>query len=371
MRSEVLALFYKNLIYNPKRPGAPRLTKINLLAMNPRLTFGISCSFITLGVCTTAAVFLPYGARADQVIADDLIVIGSSCFGLDCADGEDFGFDTLRLKENNLRIKFDDTSSSSSFPNNDWEIVINDSANGGENFFSIVDSTAGTTLFKLCAEADTSCEGINPLGTDSANTSAIQSNTSAIQSNTSSINVLRNDVDGNRRKIEKNTKEIKTNRANINNLGDGIAASTALTTALSALPVTPDDAPFSCGVGTGGYSSRYAMGIGCATRLNDRLSINIGGSHVFGGSSNYGGGSLDTFAARAGVVFKLGTIHKSATSNEEQLQSQLDEVRKENASMKVKYDDMAEQNQELIARLERLEAIALGSQPETTTASLK
>ena len=170
--------------------------------------------------------------------------------------------------------------------------------------------------------------------------------------------------------IETNRQNIETNRQNINDLGSGVAGATALTAALSSLPVAAADAPFSCGVGTGGYSSRFAMGIGCAARLNERLSFNVGGSHVFGGSSNYGGGSLDT-AARAGFVFKLGTIHKAATSNEEQLQSQLDEVKQENASIKVKYDAMAQQNQELMARLERLEAIALGKQPATTTASFE
>ncbi len=46
----------------------------------------------------------------DQVIADDLIVQGSTCVGFDCVNGESFGFDTIRLKENNTRINFDDTS---------------------------------------------------------------------------------------------------------------------------------------------------------------------------------------------------------------------------------------------------------------------
>ena len=44
----------------------------------------------------------------DFLIIDDLIVDGSACIGFDCVNGESFGFDTLRLKENNLRIKFDD-----------------------------------------------------------------------------------------------------------------------------------------------------------------------------------------------------------------------------------------------------------------------
>jgi len=53
------------------------------------------------------------------VIPDDLIVPGSACIGLDCVNNESFGFDTIRLKENNTRIKFDDTSTASGFPAND------------------------------------------------------------------------------------------------------------------------------------------------------------------------------------------------------------------------------------------------------------
>ena len=89
----------------------------------------------------------------DQVILDDLIVVGSLALGLDAVDGEDFGFDTFRLKENNIRIHFDDTSGSGSFPGNDWRIVINDAANGGANYFGIEDATADIISFKILAGA--------------------------------------------------------------------------------------------------------------------------------------------------------------------------------------------------------------------------
>lgn len=90
----------------------------------------------------------------DQVIGDDLIVNGGSlAVGMDAVNGENFGSDTFRLKENNLRIHFDDTSGSGSFPANDWRITINDQTNGGENYFSIDDATAGTVPFKIEAGA--------------------------------------------------------------------------------------------------------------------------------------------------------------------------------------------------------------------------
>ncbi len=51
-------------------------------------------------------------AAADQVFNDDVIIEGSLCVGFDCASGMNFGFDTIVLQENNLRIFFNDTSTS-------------------------------------------------------------------------------------------------------------------------------------------------------------------------------------------------------------------------------------------------------------------
>lgn len=90
------------------------------------------------------------GATASDVVhADDVVITGSECVGFDCANGESFGFDTLRLKENNLRIKFMDTSNSGSFPSVDWQITANDSSNGGANKFSIDDIDSGRTPFTI------------------------------------------------------------------------------------------------------------------------------------------------------------------------------------------------------------------------------
>jgi hypothetical protein len=95
----------------------------------------------------------------DFVIADDLIVQGSACVGLDCVDGESFGFDTIRVKENNDRIQFDDTSTSAGFPNNNWQIRANASGSGGGNFLAFVDqgatgnSETGTIVFEVDAGA--------------------------------------------------------------------------------------------------------------------------------------------------------------------------------------------------------------------------
>lgn len=84
----------------------------------------------------------------DNVVPDDQIVQGSLCVGLDCVDNESFGFDTIRLKENNTRIAFVDTSADP-FPNHQWQLTANDSASGGLNRFSIEDITAATVPFTV------------------------------------------------------------------------------------------------------------------------------------------------------------------------------------------------------------------------------
>ncbi|WP_150282054.1 hypothetical protein, partial [Salipiger aestuarii] len=92
-------------------------------------------------------------AAADIVQADDVIIPFSLCVGTDCVNGEDFGFDTIRLKENNLRISFVDTSNSASFPGNDWQLTANASGNGGANYFAIDDIDSGRTPFLVEAGA--------------------------------------------------------------------------------------------------------------------------------------------------------------------------------------------------------------------------
>jgi hypothetical protein len=100
----------------------------------------------------------------DQLILDDLIVDGSLCVGFDCVNGESFGFDTIRLKENNLRIHFQDTSTSASFPTNDWRISINDSANGGASYFAVQDVDGGTNVFVVEASAGSNALYVDDYG---------------------------------------------------------------------------------------------------------------------------------------------------------------------------------------------------------------
>jgi len=153
---------------------------------------------------------------------------------------------------------------------------------------------------------------------------------------------------------------------NINSLGEGVAASTALTTALTALPQTSKESKLSCGVGTGAYSSKYAIGFGCASKLNERIDVNAGGSYVFSGSKSYGGGTLDSGILKAGFVFKLGELNKSTqlSLNESK------ELKKEVNDLKAKNDEIISHNQKLLARLEKLENMALKFQSNSDVISM-
>lgn len=94
----------------------------------------------------------PLAADA-QISATDGSIQGSLCVGDDCVVTESFGFDTLRLDQNNLRVHFEDSSNSASFPANDWRIIINDTSNGGADYFSIQDATGNTRPFTIEAGA--------------------------------------------------------------------------------------------------------------------------------------------------------------------------------------------------------------------------
>ncbi|GAA6137787.1 hypothetical protein NBRC116583_15340 [Arenicella sp. 4NH20-0111] len=119
-----------------------------------------SLSMLVLSVSAMATINT---ASADIQQLDDVIISQSLCVGNDCVNGESFGFDTIRLKENNLRIHFQDTSNSASFPTNDWRLIANDSGNGGGNYFAIEDSNTARQPFRVDAGAPA-----NSLRVDSA-----------------------------------------------------------------------------------------------------------------------------------------------------------------------------------------------------------
>jgi hypothetical protein len=132
---------------------------------------------------------------ADQVIPDDLIVQGSTCVGFDCVNNESFGFDTIRLKENSTRIKFEDTSVGS-FPSNDWQLTANDSASGGANKFSIEDITGSRVPFTITAGAATNSIFVDSTGRLGLRTSTPVLDLHINTSNTPAIRLEQNNSGG-------------------------------------------------------------------------------------------------------------------------------------------------------------------------------
>lgn len=87
-------------------------------------------------------------AQVTNTFKDDVYIQGSLGIGTDIDDGQGFNSDTFIMKENTLRMLFDDTSTGS-FPSNDWRFTFNSDLNGGANYFSIDDVTAGAVPFRI------------------------------------------------------------------------------------------------------------------------------------------------------------------------------------------------------------------------------
>lgn len=234
-------------------------------------------------------------AAADQVIPDDLIVQGSTCVGFDCVNNENFGVDTIRLKENNLRIHFDDTSSTAGFPANDWSIEVNDQASGGRSHFSIVDRTAGQTLMRICAVADAACTPIVPAGFAGALDPQTAINTANIATNTTTIAAHTTAIALNSANIAVNTANIAVNTANI-------ASNTAR---ISALESTVGGMADDIRQNKDGSAMAIAMGGGgLAAEENFALNLNYGNFAGASAVAMFGGARItDTITLNGGIGY--------------------------------------------------------------------
>ncbi len=108
--------------------------------------------------------FLLAALCALPAFSQDLIVEGKACIGVDCAAGETFGFDIQKLKHNNTRLLFEDTSTTVGFPATDWRLTANDTTTGGVNRFSIEDVTAATVPFTIRGAAPTNSLFVSNIG---------------------------------------------------------------------------------------------------------------------------------------------------------------------------------------------------------------
>jgi len=73
----------------------------------------------------------------------DVIINDYLCVGDDCLTSETLGAATLVVKDGVIVLEFDDTSNSASFPNNHWEIRINEAIESGLNAIAITDAFPG------------------------------------------------------------------------------------------------------------------------------------------------------------------------------------------------------------------------------------
>ncbi len=136
----------------------------------------------------------------------------------------------------------------------------------------------------------------------------------------------------------------------INNVG-------ALSAALTGLPTVPTDTTLACGFGTGTHGGDFAFAGGCASKVNDSLSVNYAASMTMPGQE-YVGDFEDTISARAGFVWKLGKPVKPTLIS-----------MKEKKEFQTQISSLEEKNKQLLARLERLEKVALGSVQSNDLAS--
>src|SRR6202012_930167 len=81
--------------------------------------------------------------------SDFVSAAGGVCGGADCTSTESMGAATIKAKANNVRLKFEDTSTLAGFPSTDWQLSANDNFSGGANKFFIEDLTAATVPFTI------------------------------------------------------------------------------------------------------------------------------------------------------------------------------------------------------------------------------
>ena len=151
----------------------------------------------------------------------------------------------------------------------------------------------------------------------------------------------------------------------INNVG-------ALSAALTGLPTVPTDTTIACGFGTGTHGGDFAFAGGCASKVNEKLSINYAASMTMPGQ-DYAGDFEDTFSARAGFVWKLGKSNKPpmiSMNTKEKMQEKINSLEEKNEKILSKNNTLENTVYTLMARLERLEKVALGESKSKDLATI-
>ena len=152
----------------------------------------------------------------------------------------------------------------------------------------------------------------------------------------------------------------------INNVG-------ALSAALTGLPTVPTDTTLACGLGTGTHGGDLAFSGGCASKVNEKLSINYAASMTMPGQ-DYAGDFEDQFSARAGFVWKLGKAAKLTQISmkaKEKMEAKIFSLEEKNEKILSKNQKLENKVSTLLARLQRLEKLALSESQTKDLATIK
>ena len=153
-----------------------------------------------------------------------------------------------------------------------------------------------------------------------------------------------------------------------------------MSAALTGLPTVPTETKIACGLGTGTHGGDFAFSGGCASKVNEKLSINYAASMSMPGQE-YAGDFVDQFSARAGFVWQLGEANKPTQisfkqkkeidlkiskleNDNEKLKNENEKIISKNIQLETKNNEIISQNKKLLARLENLENIAFKFQEE-------
>lgn len=241
----------------------------------------------------------------DNVVADDQIVQGSLCVGFDCVINESFGFDTIRLKENNTRIAFQDTSTGG-FPANAWQLTANDSASGGANKFSIDDVTGAKTPFTVTAGAANNSIFVDSTGRVGLRTATPVLDLHIATSNTPAVRMEQNSSGG----FTAQTWDVAGNEANFF-VRDVTGGSRLPFRIRPGAPTSSIDiaASGNVGVGTASPATRLHVstsgGVGAALRMA-QVGGAVDSSWDLKNNSDTGRLTLSDDATGARVPFKFG-----------------------------------------------------------------
>ena len=144
--------------------------------------------FLKPALCAAALIGAAAGAGAQTYVIGNYSVDGRVCVGYRCAETETFGLETIKLKADNTRILFDDTSvAGSGFPSNDWQLVANDISNGGASYFGLEDRLTGNMVVRIKAAAPPGSLVVNDRGFLGIGTENPRQNIHVVTGNTPAI----------------------------------------------------------------------------------------------------------------------------------------------------------------------------------------